>query len=93
MDPEMETAYRGIVRTLVRYGGLSESEAQQRLSTSSVMDLDDDMARELFFHEEPYYWAMSILYGKTDPNWYHDPARWPSPTDYYDPEWRKTWSE
>lgn len=83
MNEELQGAYRKIIQVLVRYGQLDGNEARRRLDESKLMEFDDDAGREMFLHESPYYWGMALLHGKSNPHWYHDPALWPPPEDYY----------
>jgi hypothetical protein len=42
---------------------------------------------DMLFHETGYFWAMHLLYGRSDPNnhWWNKPGLWPPPQDYI--EW------
>ncbi len=74
---------KGIIDCLTKYGGLTESSARELLDNSKLLSdvtKDDDM----LFHEYPYFWAMNLLYSKTDPNWFQDPKLWPPPAEYFE---------
>ena len=85
---ELQEYKQEIFLCLVRYGGLSEEEARQKVNTDSLFELKNEMKLMLIFHEEPYYWAMGMLYGRSNPLWYKDPELWPPPAEYF--EWRET---
>ena len=78
-DPEIQVYHNEIVRCLVQYGGLPEDEAQHLVERSRVLEYDTEMGRSLIFHEIPYYYAMELLYGRTNPQWYKNPTLWPPP--------------
>ena len=69
-----------IVECLVRFGSLSTSEAVSLLNSHWAdwpLDVND-----LRLHENPYYWAMCILYaGEGGYDWTQDPARQRTPLD------------
>lgn len=76
--------YREIVDCLVKYGNLSNEDAQLLLSKSNIYKSDTDDDFELISHETPYYWAMWLLYAKENPDWHKNPKLWPPPKDYLD---------
>lgn len=85
VDDELRELHDEIVWCLVRYGGLREAEAQRRVADDKLLHPEDNMDRMLLFHEEAYYWAMTMLYGKTHGYWWSTiPGSWPPPQDYYD---------
>jgi hypothetical protein len=70
-----------IVNCLVRYAGRTREEAEQLVSSSYIPQfLNEDV--NYVFHEIPYYWAMVLLYGRSNLQWYKDKKLWPPPDDY-----------
>ena len=70
-----------IVNCLVRYGGKTREEAERLVASSYIPEfLVEDVG--YVFHEIPYYWAMVLLYGRSNPQWYKDKKLWPPPHDY-----------
>jgi hypothetical protein len=67
-----------IVECLVKYGNLTNTEANNMVQYSEILD----NVGELLFHEYPYYWAMHLLYGKLNNYWFHNSQLWPPPDDY-----------
>ena len=87
MDEELKELYDDIIWSLNRYGSLSQEEAQHRLEESGLFDnIRMEAGRAALVHETGYYWAMSILYAKNDPQWFQNPELWPPPNDYYEEE-------
>ena len=84
MDIEAETKiyYELITLCLIEYGNLEKQEAQRLIADSKIFNLPTEMSKLLFFHEEPYYWAMSLIYGWEDQSWYQDATLWPIPASY-----------
>ncbi len=76
------------IQCLIRYGGLSETEARERVDAGNLFKLNNETTLTIIFHEEPYFWAMMMLYARNDPLWYKDPELWPPPAEYF--EWRET---
>ncbi len=91
MDAKLQKYYDEIVRCLVRYGKLDEVQARSRIDDSKLFDFGNEIEQGLFFHEEPYYYAMALLHGRENPQWYNNRALWPPPKEYHSPEWRKRW--
>ena len=85
---ELQSYKREISLCLVRYGGLSEAEARQKVATDHLFEVKNETQLMLIFHEYPYYWAMMMLYGQNNPLWYQDPKLWPPPDDYE--EWLRS---
>lgn len=85
---ELERYKQEISQCLVRYGGLSEMEANQIVERNNLFEVKNDTQLFLIFHEEPYYWAMMMLHTQQNPLWYQDPTLWPPPADYH--EWSLT---
>jgi len=79
MDDKLQKYRNDIIQCLIRYGGLSEEEACQRLDESKLLKFEDEDEQELFYHEVPYYWAIGLLHGRNNPKWRLDPALWPPP--------------
>lgn len=88
MDIELQQYREEVIQCLVRYGGMGAEEARRLASDSGLLEVADEVDRYLLFHEYPYYWAMSILYGGVKSEWHLDPSLWPPPTDYH--EWSST---
>lgn len=94
-DVRISQYYTDIVVCLVIYGGLQENVARTLLAESELFDpddLNDQSYRGMLFHELPYYWAMSLLYGPNGPHarqdhWWQDPALWPPPNELAHPDW------
>jgi len=87
-DAEMQEYRDMVVACLVKYGGLSESDARLMVVNDPILSkAQSEMQRLMIFHEVPYSEAMSMLYGKSNPKWYKDPKLWPPPpeTDYWPP--------
>jgi len=84
MDDEIRTHYDLTIECLVRYGGLSYEEAVRKVDASGLFHADTEAERLLILHEEPYFWAMELVYGRSDPQtyWFHNPHLWPPPPDY-----------
>ncbi len=78
-DPKIQVYYDEIVRCLMQYGNIPQDEAQRLVEHSRILEYDNERGRTLIFHEVPYYYAMELLYGHTNPQWYKDPALWPPP--------------
>lgn len=76
---ELERYKQEISQCLVRYGDLSEVEANQIVESDSLFEVKNDTQLFLIFHEEPYYWAMMMLHAESNPLWYQDPTLWPPP--------------
>ena len=83
MDEELQRFVDDVIYCLKKYGKLNQVEAQKLARESRLFEVEDDMDRGLLFHDEPYYWAMELLYGKTNPLWYKIPGFWPPPKDAY----------
>lgn len=81
---ELELYKREIILCLVRYGGLSERSAGQRVETDELFNVKNETELMLIFHEYPYYWAMMMLHAQSDSLWYQNPQLWPPPDDYFD---------
>jgi hypothetical protein len=82
IDGEQELkAYRlEINQLLVQYGNIKESEVERLIDQSGLFaGLDTEDALLHLFHEEPYYWAMELLYASQNRQWYLDPTLWPPP--------------
>lgn len=82
MESEIELAYELIVHCLLKYGGIEKQEAQKLIEDSGMFIFKSDLDRNLFLHEEPYFWAMILIYGPGDKDWYQDPSLWPPPSSY-----------
>ena len=82
MNAELQEYYEQIVQCLVVYGHLNEEDARQRIDSSRIFNFDqsDPDEVDLFTHEVPYYYAMSLLHGNRD--WIYDRKLWPPPRDY-----------
>ncbi len=82
MSSLREQYHEEIVECLVRYGHLSEENAEALLERSGLLaNIDED---SIGFHEYPYFWAMELIYGTEEPRWFRDPKLWPLPKDYID---------
>ena len=81
-DPELRVFRDELVGCLVRYGGLTEPAARSRVDDSRMCEVACEIDRALLLHETPYYWAMSLLYARTNPRWFDDRALWPPPDEY-----------
>jgi hypothetical protein len=70
-----------IVECLVRYAGFDQQDAEQRVAQSTLFR--DESALDIVLHEEPYFWAMELAHGRSDPNnyWFHDSRLWPPPPE------------
>lgn len=80
---DLEKYHDEIVFFLQKYGNLNKVSAEKLLKKSNILpNLDDDADTGVFFHEEPYYWAMTLI--QTEPKWYKNPDLWPPPEDRYD---------
>jgi hypothetical protein len=76
----IEQYHAEIIVCLVRFGKLSREKAEELLIESKLLNnIKED---SVIFHEYPYYWAMQLLYGKSNPEWYLDQKLWPPPEDY-----------
>jgi hypothetical protein len=76
-----------IVRCMVKYGQITEQEAQWRLDKSRLCatnETEREGYRSMLFHDPPYFWAMHILHSKQNPQWFNDPGLhlWPPPEDW-----------
>lgn len=77
-----------IASCLVKYVGKTEEEAEQAVASSYIPQfLNEDVG--YVFHEIPYYWAMELLYGRSNPQWHKDKNLWPPPGDYRVPGLKK----
>ena len=82
-DPELEHFFDMLAFLLVEHGGMRREEAEQIVYEDGNYKADTPMARMMLLHELPYHWAMSRLNrGRRSP-WYHDPALWPPPADWF----------
>jgi len=73
-----------IVDCLVKYAGEAREEAEQFVRASYIIEfLNEDV--HYVFRDKPYYWAMTLLYGRANPQWYQDKTLWPPPNDYHGP--------
>jgi len=85
--PALERYCNEIVNCLVQYAQKSEPEA---LAMVNDFWRDDDPLTEddLRLHEDPYYWAISILTlprsRSTGYDWTSDPDWYPPPKDFLD---------
>ena len=87
MDAELKELYDDIIRCLIRYGHLTRKEAWYQLDKSGLFDnVETEAARAALVHETGYYWAMSMIYARDDPQWFQNPDLWPPPDDYYEGE-------
>jgi len=70
-----------VVECLVRFGGVSEQDAIAFVN--SYWSAEPEFTEEDFrLHEDPYYWAMWILYPfKHGYDWTQDPSRQNAPAD------------
>ncbi len=85
LDKKLQAYYDEIVLCLIKYSDISQIEAQQIIAESKLFSrLNTEGRRNLLFHETPYYWAMHLLYGEKDPQWFQDPKLWPPPAEYLD---------
>ncbi len=84
MDAELESFCEEIVSCIVKYGKREEDVAKQLVDKSKVCECNTELKKALLFHETPYYWAMWILYEKSNPEWHQDPNLWPPPKEYLD---------
>lgn len=85
-DSELQDFCDEIIHCMVVHGGMDETMAYQKLEQSGLCSQEntaDAMSRALLFHEIPYYWAMHLIYGNDDPQWFNNPALglWPPPED------------
>ena len=76
----VDTYHEEIIECLIKYGSLTQTDAQTLLEKSRLLKNIDE--NSIVFHEYPYYWAMHLLYAKSDPQWYLNPKLWPPPSDY-----------
>ncbi len=92
-DADLKAFCDEIVLCLRVYGKLAEQAARQRLDESGICSperIETNLSRSLLFHEEPYYWAMDLLYGQEHSRWWDEPSLgklWPPPAEYHDPSW------
>ena len=71
------------VLCLVQYGGMNIEQAYNEVFRNPPFSEDfTGKTEDIVFHEEPYYWAMSVLHKDNDPAWYHNPQLWPIPKHY-----------
>ena len=89
---ELEQYHSEIVDCLIVYGRLERAEAERLLEKSKLLEgvLDSELR---FFtmlrHEYAYYWAMELLYARSNPKWHDDPKLWPPPKEYlHTDNWR-----
>lgn len=68
---------------LVLFGDFTAEEAEERLRASGLLEWAPRNT-DLFYHEEIYFWAMEVKYGREDPSqfWFHNENLWPPPDDY-----------
>ncbi len=82
MSSLREQYHEEIVECLVRYGHMSEDEAEALLERWGLLaNVKED---SVVFHEYPYFWAMNLMHGSEEPEWFRDPKLWPPPQDYLD---------
>ena len=85
-DEVLKDFCEDIVRCMVVYGGWDEERAQRRLDESGLCAPENnrtEMARAVFFHDLPYFWAMGLIYAHDNPQWFNDPelGLWPPPEE------------
>jgi hypothetical protein len=88
-DTELHEYIEAVVACLMKYGGLNEPDAREVIEKYPIIFIPQtETDRLLLFHEEPYYWAMSTIYGKSNPQWYNDAKLWPPPhpNEYWPPK-------
>lgn len=73
-----------IVACLVKYAGKTQKEAERLVVSSYIPEFLNDEV-DYVFREVPYYWAMVLLYGRSNQLWYKDEDLWPPPDDYREP--------
>jgi hypothetical protein len=77
-----------IVNCLVRYAGRTQKEAEQLVASSYIPEFLNEHVGDVF-REIPYYWAMVLLHGRSNQQWYKDKNLWPPPSDYHIPQSNK----
>ncbi len=88
---DLEKYCSEVVRCLVEYGGLSEADASNRVARSEICHVLNEMSWKLLIHEYPYYWAMTLLHERDNPDWHKDPQLWPPPREYVE-DFLRRWS-
>jgi len=78
-----------IIWCLMRFGNMDEAEAKRRLDESGQCAPENNKTlgeRATLMHEYPYFWAMEIVHGKRDPQWFNNRelALWPPPKEYFE---------
>ncbi|MCB0032842.1 MAG: hypothetical protein KDE51_02390 [Anaerolineales bacterium] len=71
---------------MMTYGLIEKGEAIKRLEDKNLIIKDNGEYNQMTFHEEPYYWAMRLLLGFENEQWYHDEKLWPPSQEYRDLE-------
>ena len=71
-----------IVLWMIRFGGLTKDEALENLNRANLFYTESGQIDDLIFHEEPYYWAMALLFGLDNTEWFHNVNWWPPPKEY-----------
>ncbi|HSH01801.1 MAG TPA: hypothetical protein VLL52_04720 [Anaerolineae bacterium] len=71
-----------IILWLMHYGNLEKPEAITKLIQANIIFDKSNQLSLMFFHEEPYYWAMEIIFGFGSMWWHKDKNLWPPLTDY-----------
>lgn len=83
VEKELEEFRKLVLHCLIKYGNLEKETAETMMNNAYFFaNLENPAALIYLFHEEPYYWAMTLI--KTDPYWYKDPKLWPPPEDRYE---------
>lgn len=82
-DPELEEFYDMLAFLLVEHGGMSREDAERVAYRDVSVEARTPMARMMLLHETPYYWAMVHLHGHDEQIWYHDPALWLPPANWF----------
>jgi hypothetical protein len=86
-DEETQEFCREIVKCLEKYCSKSSTEAINLINL--YWKNGGDFTKDDFrLHEDPYYWAMTIVHdriiGDNDPFWYKNPNLYPAPKDFLD---------
>lgn len=80
---ELDDYKQKVFHCLIKYGGFDKETARQKMRDAYFFArLDNAVSLMNLFHEEPYYWAMTLI--QTNPDWHRNPKLWPPPDDCYD---------
>ena len=68
-----------ILLTMMEFGGLTLEESRRLVDDSEILSQNYESR---LFHDEPYYWGISLWFGLENIEWYQMDEYWPIPLKY-----------